>query len=128
MNKLPKEAMDLFNDPQASKVIATVDANGKPNVAAKGTLMAVDEETIAYSEMAGAKTRANLESTKKAAVLVFKGRTTYQVKGDFQGFQTSGDVFGQVAKQVKERLNIDIKNVGIIKVEEVYGIGGRKIA
>jgi len=123
MAKLPEEAMDVFNDPKAIRVIATVDASGKPNVAAKGSLMAIDEETIAYAEMYGVKTKANLESTKKAAVLAIKDRAAYQVKGDFQGFQTSGDVFGQVSKLAKERFNLDIKNVGIIKIEEVYSRG-----
>jgi hypothetical protein len=123
MAKLPEEAMDLFNDPQAIKVIATVDASGQPNVAPKGSLMAVDSETIAYSEIYGVKTKANLESTKKAAVLAFKGRTAYQVKGDFQGFQTSGALFERVAKQLKERLNLDIKNIGIVKIQEIYRRG-----
>ena len=121
MAKLPKEAMDLFSDPKASKVIATVDSQGNPNVAAKGSLMAFDDETIIYSEMAGGKTKANLESTKKAAVIIFKGATSYQAKGKFQGFQTSGEIFDEVAKIMKEGFNFDIKNVAVIKVEEIYG-------
>ena len=127
MAKLPKEAMDLFNDLQAIKVIATVDTLGKPNVAVKGSLMAIDDETIVYAEMAGGKTKANLEWTKQAAVIACKGMTAYQVKGDFQGFKTSGDVFEQFSRQVKERLNLDVKNVGTIKIEEVYS-RGKKIA
>ena len=126
MAKLPQEAMDLFNDPKALKLIATVDAVGKPNVAAKGSVTAIDDETIAYVEMAGTKTRTNLEATKKAAVLACKGMKSYQAKGVFQGFQTSGNIFQRVAKQLKEAFNLDAKNVGIIKVEEVY-CGSKKL-
>jgi len=127
MAKLPQEAMDFLNDPKALKLIATVDANGKPNVATKGSVMTIDDETVAYAEMAGTKTRTNLEATKRAAVLACKGLKSYQAKGVFQGFQTSGDIFQRVAKQLKEAFNLDANNVGIIKVEEVY-CGGKKIA
>ena len=44
----------------------------------------------------------------------------YQVKGTFQGFQTSGPLFDNFAKEVKARLNLEMKAVGIIKVEDVY--------
>jgi len=121
MAKLSKAAMDMFNDLKAYKVIATVDRQGKPNVAVKGSLMAIDEGTIVYSELYGKRTKKNLEATKKAAIVAFKGTTTYQAKGTLQGFKTSGDVFDKAAKTVKERFNLDIKNVGIIKVEEVSG-------
>jgi hypothetical protein len=77
--------------------------------------------------MAGTKTKANLEATKKAAVLACKGMKSYQAKGVFQGFQTSGNIFQRVAKQLKEAFNLDAKNVGIIKVEEVY-CGSKKLA
>jgi predicted pyridoxine 5'-phosphate oxidase superfamily flavin-nucleotide-binding protein len=127
MAKLPQEAMDFLNDLKALKLIATADAVGNPNVAAKGSVMAIDDETIAYVEMAGTKTKANLEATKKAAVLACKGMKSYQAKGVFQGFQTSGNIFQRVAKQLKEAFNLDAKNVGIIKVEEVY-CGSKKLA
>jgi hypothetical protein len=42
------------------------------------------------------------------------------MQGAFQGFQTSGPLFDSFAKAVKEMLNLDIKVVGVIKVDEVY--------
>ena len=81
MAKMPKEAVELFNDPQASKVIATVDANGTPNVTPKGSLLAIDAETIAFAETRdSSKTKANLEVTKKGAAVVFKQSQSSQVK------------------------------------------------
>ena len=132
MAKMPKEVMDIFKDQQALKVLATVDAKGIPNVAPKGSLMAIDEETIAFADIAGGKTRANIEATKKAAATVFKMPPVgYQVKGTFQGFQTSGPLFDQFAKMLKS-LGLNIQSVGTIKVEEVYSVSpadsGKKLA
>lgn len=134
MVKMPKEVMDMFNDPTASKALATIDEKGVLNVVPIGTLSAIDEETIAFAEVFGGKTKKNLEETKKAAATAFKvpPPTGYQIKGTFVGFQTSGVLFDQMGKAVKEKLNMEIKRVGTIKVEEVYSVGvpepGKKIA
>ncbi|OFV67912.1 pyridoxamine 5'-phosphate oxidase family protein [Methanosarcinales archaeon] len=134
MVKMPKEVVDLFNDPEASKVIATVAEDGEINVAAKGTISAVDDETVAYADIFSGKTRANLEATKKAALLAFKNPPPagYQVKGTFAGFETSGPVYDKFAALVKDLLNLDINGVAMIKVNEVFSVGapdfGKKIA
>ena len=123
MAKMPKEVIDLLNDPQASKVLATCDAAGTLNVVPKGSLMAVDEETVAFADIMGDKTNINLKATGKAAVAVFKMQMPplgYQVKGTFQGFQTSGPLFDTFAKQIKEMLKTEIRAIGLIKVDEVY--------
>jgi len=124
MAKMPKEVMDLLNErPLAPKVLTTCDARGTLNAVPKETLSAVDEETIAFADIWGDKTNVNLKATSKAAVAVFKIQVPpvgYQVKGTFQGFQTSGPLFDTFAKQVKEMLKLDIRAVGVIKVDEVY--------
>jgi len=132
MAKMPKEVMDLFNDAQAAKVLATVNADGVPNVVPVGTLAAVNEEMIAFADIFLGKTKSNLEATKKVAAAAYKGLDGYQIKGTFQGFQTSGPLFEQMGKTVKETLKLETKAVGTIKVEEVYSVGvkapGKKIA
>ena len=56
----------------------------------------------------------------------------YQVKGTLLGFQTSGDLFASFSKEVKEKIKLDIKAVGTIRVDEVYAVAlpdpGKKIA
>ena len=123
MAKMTKEVMDMLKDPAASKVLATCDKAGTLNVVPKGTLTALDEETIAFGDIMGGKTNENLKATGKAAVAVFKMQLPpagYQVKGTFQGFQNSGPLFENFAKKVKEQIKLDIKAVGVIKVDEVY--------
>ena len=135
MAKMPKEVIDMLKDPQASKALATCDEAGKLNVVPKGSLTAVDEETIAFADIFGDKTNVNLKATQKAAVAVFKLELPpvgYQVKGTFQGFQTSGPLFDSFARRIKELLKLDIKAVGVMSVDEVYSTGlpnpGTKIA
>ena len=127
MAKMPKEVVDMINErPLAPKVLATCDSAGKLNVVPKGTLTAIDEETIAFADIFGGKTNVNLKANQKAAVAVFKmdlPPVGYQVKGTFQDFQTSGPLFDTFAGQVKEMLGLDIKSVGVIKVDEVYAAG-----
>jgi predicted pyridoxine 5'-phosphate oxidase superfamily flavin-nucleotide-binding protein len=133
MAKMPKEVMDMFNDPAASKVLGTIDETGVLNVAPLGTLRAVNEETIVFADIYGGKTKKNLEKTKKAASVAFKypPPVGYQIKGTFVGWQTSGQLFDMLDKRMKEILKIGIKRVGTIKVEEVFSMGmpepGKKI-
>lgn len=134
MAKLPREVMDVFNDPSSAKVLATAGTVLEINAVPKGSLMALDEETMAFADIFGGKTNKNLEANKTVAALAFKMNPIegYQVKGTFQGFQTSGELFDRFAKEVKARIKLSIKAVGTIKVEEVYAVAppqpGKKIA
>ncbi|MEE9201738.1 MAG: pyridoxamine 5'-phosphate oxidase family protein [Dehalococcoidia bacterium] len=129
MPTLPEEAVQLFNDPSASKAIATVDAAGELNLGPKSSLAAVDPQTPAFADIFGSQTRENLEATGKAAVIAFKNAPPFpgwRVRGTFQGFQTSGPAFDGFARQMKKALNLDIRAVGIIRVDEVYNLTPRQ--
>ena len=134
MVRMPKEVMDVFNDPKSAKVLATAGTILEINVVPKGSLRAIDEETLAFADIFGGKTNKNLEVNKKVAVLAFKREPVsgYQIKGTFQGFQTSGELFDKFAKEIRERIKLDIRAVGAIRVDEVYAVApphpGRKIA
>ena len=133
MVKMPPEVINFFrSDPQqVSKVVATVGPDGVPNVAAKGSLIAVDEETIAFAELVGTKTKANLSANGKVSAAAFRMIEGFQVKGSFQGFQTSGPLVDQFAQMLKP-LGMDVREVATVKVEEVYSLSpkdaGKKIA
>lgn len=128
MAKMPKEVQEVFADLTAFKAMATVDKEGKLNVSNIATVMAIDDETVAFADLFGGVTRTmkNLEETKKVAIFGIKPPitlappwTAYQLKGTFQGFETSGSLFDQYAKAVKDAVGLDIRAVGTIKVEEV---------
>ena len=56
----------------------------------------------------------------------------YQIKGTFLGFQTSGELFDRFAKEVKEKIKLDIRAVETIRADEVFAVAppepGKKIA
>ena len=109
--------MDVLSASDSAKMIATVDAEGIPNVVPLWFVV-VDSETIAFAEVFIKRTKENLEKNKQVALAVFKGPMTgYQLKGTFSGFQTSGPIFDDFAKKSMEAMKIQIKSVGIIKVD-----------
>ena len=139
MAKMPKQVMDLFNDPQAVKFLATVDAEGKPNCAFIASLMAPGEDILIFADMMMNKTKKNLTDTKKVAATVYKAPwSSYQVKGTFEGFQRSGLLYDMAqtlskeSPQLRGKVYFYIKQVGVIRVEEVYlsqvPLPGKRIA
>ncbi len=133
MAKMPKEVMEVVNDPSSAKVLATAGSTLEINAVPKGSLRAIDEERIAFADIFGDKTNKNLEVNKKVSALAFKMSPVmgYQIKGTFLGFQTSGELFDRFAKEIKERIKLNIKAVGTIKVDEIYAVAppepGKKI-
>ena len=82
MVDIPKEVLDIIAAPDSVKLMATVDEKGFPNVAAVGSITAIDSETIAFAELFIKKTKLNLEKTKKVAIMIFKGPMIgFQLKG-----------------------------------------------
>ncbi len=134
MAKMSKEVIDVFNDPKSVKVLATAGTILEIDAVPKGSLRALDEELIAFADIFGGKTNQNLEVNKKVAALAIRMDPVagYQIKGTFQGFQTSGGLFDRFAKDAKEKIKLDIKAVGTIRVDEVYAVAppqpGKKIA
>ena len=133
MAKIPEEIIELFTDPQASKVLATVDPDGILQAGAKGRFYAVDEETIAFADMAQVIRKPEFEANQKTSIAIFKLPSFgYQIQGTFQEYQTI-DLYEEWAKTTKGAANLDISRVGIIKVDEIYSFAqrgdfGKKIA
>ena len=135
MAKMSKEVMDVFNDPGSAKVLATGGTTAlEINAVPKGSLRTISEEVLAFADIFGDKTNKNLQLNKKVSALAFKTSpvTGFQIKGTFLGFETSGELFDRFAKEVKEKIKLDIKAVGTIRVDEVYAVAppepGKKIA
>ena len=135
MPKMSKEVMSIFNDPASAKVLATAGSTAlEVNAVPKGSLSAINEDTIAFADIFGDKTNKNLQLNKKVSAVAFKTNPVagYQVKGTFLGFQTSGELFQTFSTIVKERIKLDIRAVGTIRVDEVYAVAppepGKKIA
>jgi len=126
MAKMTPEVVEFFKEPMVAKVVATEDKNGELNISPKGSLMPLDEETLAYADLygVGSRTHQNLLSTGKAVVLAYRVTaappfTAYQVKGHLDQSLTSGPVFETVAGPIVA-MGMEVKAVNTIKVEKVY--------
>jgi predicted pyridoxine 5'-phosphate oxidase superfamily flavin-nucleotide-binding protein len=133
MVNIPKEILDVLAAPDSAKMIATIDTEGTPNVVPLWSITAVDSETIAFAELFIKRTKENLQNNKKVAIAVFKGPMSgYQLKGNFVGFQTTGPLFKSFSENVKKAMNMQIKSVGLIKIDAVFsaspGQGSKKLA
>lgn len=122
MAQMPKEVMDAFNDPAASKWLATVNPKEvKPNAVTISTLMSKDNETLVFAHLFMEKTKANLDANKKVSVLAFKPPLTcYRVTGTFQEWQRSGPFYETFRDSVFKKMPVQAQGVGLIKVEEIF--------
>jgi hypothetical protein len=71
MANMPKEVMDMFNNPNASKVLATLDTSQKIHAVPHGSIMAIAPDKIAFAKGVKGKTWENLETTKIASITAF---------------------------------------------------------
>jgi predicted pyridoxine 5'-phosphate oxidase superfamily flavin-nucleotide-binding protein len=131
---IPKELQDFIGGKIAW--VATSDKDGLPNLAPKGTLMVVDDQTLAFANLFSLKTRAALEQNPRAAVAVIDPiqPAGYQFKGDAEIIE-SGPLFEEVKTKVSKMAPglPAAKSIVKITVREIYSLtpgpdAGKKIA
>ncbi|MCX6002150.1 MAG: pyridoxamine 5'-phosphate oxidase family protein [Chloroflexi bacterium] len=105
--------------------VATSGTDGRPNLALKGTAKILDDEHIAYFELYGNRTWANVQRNPWVAIGVadstkFKG---YRFEGKAE-IVTSGPLYDEAVK-FGELLKLPAPPKAAIKVkiEEIYNIG-----
>ena len=74
MAKLSPEVKKMLGEIRPS-LVATASKDGKPNVSPKGSLPVVDDEHIAFAEIASPRTIANLRQNPQVCVLVLDPAT-----------------------------------------------------
>ncbi|MDR1656770.1 MAG: pyridoxamine 5'-phosphate oxidase family protein [Deltaproteobacteria bacterium] len=133
MAVITKEIQDYLTGKLAW--VATADKKGIPNLAPKGTLACLDEQTLVFADIFSNKTRTALEENPNVAVAVIDpaGPSGYQFKGQSE-LLTSGPIYDQVTEKVKQALPQvgPPKYVVKITVNEVYSLApgpdaGRKL-
>jgi predicted pyridoxine 5'-phosphate oxidase superfamily flavin-nucleotide-binding protein len=100
MAVIPKEVQDFL--PGKVAWVATADKKGVPNLAPKGTLAVLDDESLVFADIFSLKTRTALEENPNVAVAVVDpaGPKGYQIKGKSE-LLTSGPVYDAVTAKVK---------------------------
>ena len=126
---LPEAVREAWEDRDGPVILATVNPDTAPNIIYASCVGAFGDDRLVVADNFFDKTRKNLLSGSKGSILFrCKKGKAYQVKGEFQRFETSGETYDKFAKYVKEKLGLDVNNAAIIKVAEVFSGGGKQIA
>ena len=123
MPKITQEMKDLVAQQQC--FVATVNADGSPNVGPKRSTRVLDDEHIVFSEVTGKQTWANVQRGSKVAIAVVD-------REKMKGFRfvgsgevvTSGEVFDQSGAILKKAgIPVPLKAVIIVKVDKIFNLG-----
>jgi predicted pyridoxine 5'-phosphate oxidase superfamily flavin-nucleotide-binding protein len=118
MTKLTDEAKKAIAEISPS-LVATAGGAGKPNVSAKGSLRVLDDEHVAFADIASPRTVANIRENPQVAVICLDAakRKGCRIWGQGTIFD-SGDLFDQLTVEYAEK-NMVVKNVVKVAVQEV---------
>ena len=127
MSVIPQELRDLLAGGH-NVWVATVAADGMPNVSIKGSGALLDDEHLYFADMFSHKTRENIEHDARVAVGIHdpERKLAMQVKGRAELID-HGEEFDQVAdklKEISEQLHLPpMKYLVKIAVESVWDMG-----
>ena len=124
MNKLPKQIIDTFHDPEAIKVLCTVDDEGIPHSSYKWSLEALDSETLGFMELLEtSNTYKNMlrhhwaEKLVSVTIISQRKNIFYQIKG--KPFR-EGTIWEKFLEKVWAKIpEADPAGVWLIRVKEV---------
>jgi len=136
---IPKEVMDVYNDPAAIKVLATRSGEDL-HVIPLGSMRVVDPNTIVCATIFMHEAHENLrkaaENNERVSTLAVKlapgGQSqAYQVRCRVKASMTSGPLFDSFKENIKQR-GMDVRAVWVLEpLEVLVQIGpnaGQKIA
>jgi len=115
---LPPDARQLIATVQPA-FVATASQSGQPNVSPKGSLRVLDDEHVAFAEIASPKTMANLRENPQLAVIVLDPVTwaACRLTGTAEILE-SGELV-ETFRSEFEPLKMKVRSVVKITVEEV---------
>lgn len=124
--QLAKEVIELLNDKETVKVLATTDEKGVPHAVIKQTFGVGEDGNLTYLELLeSSQTNKNLVRSiwfnrKVAVTLKGKDGVSYQIKGKPVRAIISGLEFQKHYVSIRERLgDVDLASVWVIEPEEV---------
>jgi hypothetical protein len=121
---LPNDLVTALHGDRVPKFLATLDAQGKPNVVVITSIDALDERTLFFGEFLIWKTRENLGVEPRVAVaVVTEDLALWTLRGRFREFQDRGPLLERLNQKEMFRYNayLRISRAGVIDVEAVTG-------
>jgi predicted pyridoxine 5'-phosphate oxidase superfamily flavin-nucleotide-binding protein len=124
--QLTNEIIDLLEDKETTKVLATLDADGFPHAVVKQSLQPGEDGTILYLELLeSSRTNKNLVRSiwfNQRVAIALKGKDgrSYQIKGIPVKTHITGPLFQKHYTAVRKRLgDVDLAAVWVIEPEEI---------
>lgn len=116
---IPKEIQGFI--PGKMAWVATADPGGRLNLAAKGSVRVIDDQTLIYADIFPKKTSHNLEKNPQISIGVVGDGKGYQLKGKVE-LVASGPLYDQTKAALAEKMPglPAPKYVVKIAVEEIY--------
>lgn len=117
MAKLSEDAKKVIGEIRPG-LIATASKDGKPNVSPKGSFQVIDDEHVAFADIASPRTVANLRENPQVSAIVFDPATRKgcRIWGKAEVLD-SGDLFDKISAQLSGR-GMKVNHVINIAVEE----------
>jgi exonuclease VII large subunit len=123
---LRKEVLELYNDPNAIKILAIASRESGLHVIHINSMMAPDSESIILATVAMKEVNKNLIQAMTSGELVsvfavataVEISTAYQISCKVKEFQTAGPLYDKFLDQLKARSE-DLEGVWILKPVEV---------
>lgn len=119
---LPKDVQDLFNDPQAVKVLATASSQGVLHVIPLGSLSAPEADKVIFAKIMAREASSNLQDgLKKGAfvsTLAVKGGQAFQVRCKAKEFDAAGPLFQKLSETYKTK-GLTVQGVWVLEPFEV---------
>jgi len=121
VTKLPDNVKEILGKGHTVWV-ATIGADGWPNVAAKGSGGLIDDEHIYFADLFSRKTRENLRHSPKVALGIHSAdpKLAVQVKG-IAKLVDSGELFDKVQARISS-LNMGLPPVQYVVEIEVHSV------
>lgn len=121
-DRIDKELTEILAIMTTPKFLATVGADGRPNIVPVISIEAWDERALAFGELMIRKTKSNLKpGAPVCAGVMTPDGASWRILGRFREFKRSGEVFDAISNREMFRYNAysGIRSVGIIDVEQV---------
>lgn len=125
---LPEELYNLYSEPMIAKFMATLDKEGRPNIAFIASIdtWEPDADFLIFGEFLMWKSLENLKVNKKVGTMAVNLELKFgQINGDFNDdFANVGPYFDRIAYNDMFRYNsyTKIRKAGTIKIKEHYPV------
>lgn len=125
MVQIPEPVLRLLRHRDSTKVLATVDPEGRPHMIVCGTLIDLDEENIGLGDVFMKRSAENLESNPKVEFILRLGPDAYSIKAECTGYVEHGTDLLRVNSELS-RANMTAKRLWTFKIEEIWNESATK--